>query len=199
MTAAGAPFRPVPIRTVPIRAVPIRALRVRGARLVAATCLAVFTPGAADSATTTASRLPPIPSRERIVVPAAPFSGGDAEPAIAAARARALAGGKRLLIDLGANWCLNCRLLSGIMRDPQVAAYLARRFEIVTVDIGRFDRNMAVPLRLGFRGRQMFVPAIVVIDPRSRRIVNRGREMLVANTAAMTPRAVVATLAGWAG
>lgn len=129
-----------------------------------------------------------------------PYSASaDANGDIAAARARALAHHKRLLIDIGANWCLNCRLLGGVMRLPRVAPFLAAHYEIVSVDIGTFDRKLDIPDRLGFHGRRLFVPAVIVIDPARGRIVNTGNEMAIANTRAMQPQAVVDWLARWTG
>ena len=129
-----------------------------------------------------------------------PYSAGaNANAQVAAARARALARHKRLLIDIGANWCLNCRLLAGVMRLPRIAPFLAAHYEIVSVDIGTFDRNLDIPDRLGFHGRRLFVPAVIVIDPARGRIVNAGNEMTIANTRAMQPQAVVDWLARWTG
>lgn len=162
-----------------------------------AACLAsiVLTPAAIGSA---AAPLPAAPRYADLPQPLPlPYVARDAEPALAAARARAMQSGKRLLIDVGANWCFNCRLLGGLMRAPRVAAFLNAHFEVVTVDIGHFDRNMAVLGRLGFTGRRLFVPAVVVIDPRAHRIVNRGDEMRLADTAAIAPSDVLATLARW--
>ncbi len=121
----------------------------------------------------------------------------DAEPAIAAARTRALHDGKRLLIVIGADWCANCRVLDTRMRAPAAARFLATHYERVDVDVGRFDRNMAVPRRLGFAGRRLFVPALVVIDPRARHIVNSGDEMVLAAPGAASPGHLMAALARW--
>ena len=120
------------------------------------------------------------------------------EARIAAARDRALAAHKRLLIDLGADWCLGCRVLGTILRRPDVAAHVAQDYELVTVDVGRFDRNLAVPMRLGLRGRALYLPALIVVDPAAHRVVNRGREMDLAFAGRLTPHAVAAWLARWA-
>src|SRR3954463_8754670 len=50
-----------------------------------------------------------------------------------AAFARARASGKRVLIDLGGNWCPDCRILSGVMELPEVKPFVAQHFETVAV------------------------------------------------------------------
>lgn len=128
-----------------------------------------------------------------------PYDGNaSADAKVAAARARALKAHKRLLIDLGGNWCLDCRLLAGVMDLPEMRAFVARHFEVVTVDVGRFDQNMTLPARYGFKGKLAGVPAILIVDPRSGRLVNVGRESALADARAMTPQAVADWLAQWA-
>ena len=94
-----------------------------------------------------------------------PYHAGDAKAAIAAARARAVKAHKRVLIDLGGNWCLDCRLLAGVMETPQMRPFVAKHFEVVTVDVGRFDQNMDIPAAYGIKGRLAGVPAVLIVDP----------------------------------
>jgi hypothetical protein len=93
----------------------------------------------------------------------------DAEAAVAAAKARAKAKGKLLLIDLGGNWCPDCRVLAGALDVPVLKAFVARHYELVMVDIGRRDRNMQIGKRYG-AGDLAGVPAMLVIDPRTDRL-----------------------------
>ena len=123
----------------------------------------------------------------------------NADRAVAAARARALKSGKRLLIDLGGNWCLDCRLLAGTMQTEPLKSWVARRFEIVTVDVGRFDKNLQVPRRYGIAGRLAGVPAVLIVDPRTGRLINRGHETALADARSMSPQALADWLTGWAG
>ncbi len=127
-----------------------------------------------------------------------PYHAGSGRADVAAARARAIKGHKRLLIDLGGNWCLDCRLLAGVMELPQLRGFVARHFEVVTVDIGRFDQNMDVPAGYGLKGRLAGVPALLIVDPKTNRLVNRGRETALADARSLTPQALADWLAGWA-
>lgn len=121
----------------------------------------------------------------------------DAEAAVKAAKSRALKGHKLLLIDLGGNWCLDCRLLAGTIELPKLKPWLARHYEVVTVDIGRFDRNLAIPIRYGVGSRPEGVPALLVVDPRTDKLLNGGRVSALADARSLTPQALADWLAHW--
>lgn len=121
----------------------------------------------------------------------------DAQAAVAAARARAKRAGKLLLIDLGGNWCLDCRLLAGTMELPELRRFLAAKYEVVTVDVGRFDKNLAIPARYGLKERLKGVPSVLVVDPRSDRLLNPGRTAALSDARSLTPQALADWLASW--
>ena len=88
----------------------------------------------------------------------------NADAAVDAAFARAKASGKRVLVDLGGNWCPDCRILAGVMALTEVKPFLDQHFEIVSVDVGRFDRNLQIPAR--FRIAKLSgVPWLVIAKP----------------------------------
>lgn len=120
----------------------------------------------------------------------------DAEAAVKAAIARAKSNKKLLLIDLGGNWCPDCRVLAGTMELPRLKAFLRRHYELVMVDIGRYDRNMRIPSRYGVT-RPEGVPALLVIDPRNNKLLNPGRTSALADARSMTPQALADWLAQW--
>jgi len=122
----------------------------------------------------------------------------DAKAAVAKARARAKAGHKLLLIDLGGNWCLDCRILAGTMELPEVAAFVRRHYEVVTVDVGRFDKNLDVPAHYGITNRLAGVPALLVVDPRTDKLLDAGRVSALEDARSMTPQALADWLAQWA-
>ncbi|WP_420142622.1 thioredoxin family protein [Sphingomonas sp.] len=122
---------------------------------------------------------------------------GDASASVKRARAQAKAAGKLLLIDLGGNWCLDCRLLAGVMELPEVRRWLPRHYVLVTVNVGRFDTNLAVPARYGIRKRLEGVPSLLVVDPRTDRLLNEGRTAALADARSMTPQGLADYLAQW--
>lgn len=122
----------------------------------------------------------------------------DAKAQVAAARARAKAGHKLLLIDLGGNWCLDCRLLAGTMDLPELRAFLAKQYEIVTVDVGRFDKNLDIAARYGLKDHfGGGVPSVLIVDPRTDTLRNPGRTAALADARTLTPQALADWLASW--
>lgn len=128
-----------------------------------------------------------------------PYDGAaDAKARVAAAKARALKGHKKLLIDMGGNWCLDCRLLAGVMELPAMRGFMAKHYEVVTVDIGRFDKNLDIPAGYGIKGRLAGVPALLIVDPKTNRVVNAGRETALADARSLSPQGLADWLAQWA-
>ena len=121
----------------------------------------------------------------------------NAKAQVAAARARALKSRKKLLIDLGGNWCLDCRLLAGVMDLPSMQGWVKRHYEVVTVDIGRFDKNLDIPAHYGIKGRLAGVPALLIVDPKTDKVVNAGRETALADARSLSPQGLADWLAQW--
>jgi len=119
------------------------------------------------------------------------------DAAVARARAEARKGGKLLLVDLGGNWCGDCRVLAGTLERPEVKAFVDRHFELVTVDVGRFDKNLQVPAAYGITYRLKGVPALLVVDPKTGELLDMDRESALQDARAMTPQALVDWLAQW--
>ncbi len=167
---------------------------IRTAIVVAAAMLATAAPAAVTAPQVKATSIEQLAKPLPLPYPA----GVDADRAVAAAKARAAQSGKRLLIDLGGNWCLDCRILAGTMDLPELKAFLAKYFVIVTVDVGRFDKNLQIPAHYGITQRLAGVPAVLIIDPKTDRLVNKGRETALADARSMTPQALADWLAQWA-
>lgn len=148
-----------------------------------------------------AARAPRVtaPSFEQLAKPLPlPYQeGANADTAVAAAKARALRAHKKLLIDLGGNWCLDCRLLAGTIELPELQRWVRAHYEVVTVDIGRFDRNGQIPAHYGITGRLAGVPAVLVVDPRTDRLINKGHETALSDARSLTPQALADWLAQW--
>ena len=156
--------------------------------------LAVFGLSAAQAAT--APRLS-ISSLSELEVPDAPFQvNANADADVDAAFARARRDGKRVMIDLGGNWCADCRILAGLMELPELRAFLASHYELVSVDVGRFDKNLQIPARFGITARLEGVPAILVATPQGE-LVNPGRISAIEDARRMTPQALADWLAQW--
>ena len=122
--------------------------------------------------------------------------GADAEKQLAAAKARARATGRLLLVDFGGNWCGDCRILAALMEQPELKAFLNRRYVLVSIDVGRYDHNMQIPARYGF-AKLDGVPTLLVVDGRTGRVKNPGDVFALADARHMTPQALADWLAKW--
>jgi thiol-disulfide isomerase/thioredoxin len=121
----------------------------------------------------------------------------DANADVARAMARAKAAHKLLLIDLGGNWCGDCRILSGTMELPAVRRFVDSRYEVVTVNVGRFDTNLQVPAHYGFTKRLVGVPTLLVVDPHGDKLLNRDNVFALSDAGSMSPQALADWLARW--
>jgi len=121
-----------------------------------------------------------------------------ADAAVDAAFARAKKSHKRVLIDLGGNWCGDCIILDNIMKLPEVSHFVDAHYETVSVDVGRFNKNLQIPARFGITKRLEGVPSVLIETPDGK-LVNAGHTAALADARSMTPQAIVDWLAQWAG
>lgn len=133
-----------------------------------------------------------------IEVPAPYDTSANADAQVNAALAKVKAEGKRLLIDLGGNWCPDCVILSNVMRLPEIAPFIAAHYEVVLVDMGRFNKNMQIPKQFGVTERIQGAPALLVVDPDGK-LLDAGHITELDTARTMQPQAIVDWLANWAG
>ena len=115
---------------------------------------------------------------------------------VEAAFKRAKQTGKRVLIDFGGNWCPDCRILAGVMKLPEVKSFIDGHYEVATVDVGRFDKNLDVVGRFGIQ-KLRGVPTVVVAEADGTTL-NVTNSADLANASAMTPQGIADWLARWA-
>jgi thiol-disulfide isomerase/thioredoxin len=126
----------------------------------------------------------------------APFdAAADARADVAAARDAARREHKLLLIDLGGNWCGDCRVLAGILRLPEVAAFVQAHYVLVNVDVGHMNRNLDIPARYGVR-KLDGVPSLLVVNAHGE-LKDAGHVAALADARHMTPQGLADWLARW--
>jgi len=163
--------------------------------LVAAAALAAF--AAMPGMAATAPRITSVSSIDQLWVPDRPFDeSSDADAAVDAAFVQARAEHKLVLINLGANWCADCRILAGIMALPDLKPFVQAHYVVVDVDVGRLNRNLQIPARFGIKRRPEAVPCILVADPDGM-LVDRDHIEALEDMRALTPQAVADWLAQW--
>lgn len=122
----------------------------------------------------------------------------DAMALVDAALARARENGKRVLIDLGGNWCPWCRILAGVMELPEVKPFIGAHFEVVSVDVssaqGKIDRNLDVTARFDTPDIDG-VPWMIVLESDGT-VLHSSYEVTDKNHE--TPQQMVNWLASWA-
>jgi thiol:disulfide interchange protein len=116
---------------------------------------------------------------------------------VVAALDRAKKSHKRVLIDLGANWCVDCVVLANFLKLPEMQRFMTAHYELVSVDVGRFDRNQQIPARFGITGRLKGVPTLLIVTPDGK-LMNGNDVFATADASSMTPQALADYLAKYA-
>ncbi len=91
-------------------------------------------------------------------------ASADARADIRGALAQAQRTHRNVLVVFGANWCEDCRALDKALHAPRNAALMAKAFEVVKVDVGKFDRNLDVAADYG-NAVAKGIPSAVVLSP----------------------------------
>lgn len=120
----------------------------------------------------------------------------DANAQIDEALARAKTEGKRVIVDLGGNWCGDCRVFAAIMDLPAVKKYVDAHYEVVLVNVGRYDTNLDVPARFGLE-KPHAAPTTLIVSPDGK-LLNGDDLIALKDARDMTPQQVVDWLAHWA-
>ena len=103
----------------------------------------------------------PLASAAERLYPETTRAKGDIEAALKEAKA----GGKRVIVDFGGDWCPDCKILDINFRKPENAALIKERYVLVHVNVGdkgikeNFDvaERYGIPLKKG-------VPALAILD-----------------------------------
>jgi len=70
---------------------------------------------------------------------------------------------KYILLQMGGNWCPDCRTLGAYLAREDIKAWLDDRFIVVPVDVGEWDKNIVIAERYG-NPISEGIPALVVLD-----------------------------------
>lgn len=86
----------------------------------------------------------------------------DAQADVKHALAAAQAQHKKVLLVFGANWCQDCRDLDKALHGSS-RPLIEGKFEVVKIDVGNFDKNLALAQRYG-NPIKMGIPAVVELS-----------------------------------
>jgi hypothetical protein len=117
------------------------------------------------------------PRTERLFEP-----GADPEADLAAARARAGAEDRRVLVEWGTDWDRWCRMLHALEgSDPKIKRELLYEYDVVRVDVGRYDRNLELAAKLGAEPARG-IPWLTILAADGTVVLNRAGFRLEAPT-----------------
>ena len=74
-----------------------------------------------------------------------------------------VASGKQPIIIFGANWCPDCRIFSGTINIPKIKSYIENHFEILYVDVQRYEINMSLMEEYGIPSQEG-IPRVLVFN-----------------------------------
>ena len=74
---------------------------------------------------------------------------------------------KYVLIEMGANWCPDCRTLGRYFQREDIKTWLDERFIVVAVDVGEWDKNLEISERYG-NPISEGIPSLVVLDSKGK-------------------------------
>jgi thiol:disulfide interchange protein len=138
---------------------------------------------------------PNVADAQIIVVPHPYDEDADAHAQVAAALAAAKLNGKRVLIDFGGNWCLDCKVLAGLMEIEQVKHFMREHYEVVSVDVGRYKKNMDIAADHGITIKG--APTVLVLNADGS-LVNATNSQDLTDARHMNPQGIADYLAQWA-
>jgi len=169
-------------------------LPVTLARIVFMLAAGMLTAGPAAQQALAASP-PPVVSPGQAPPVAHPYDiAANAGSAVDKAFAEAKATNKRVLIDFGANWCPDCRMLAGVMELGPVQSWIGQNFVPVSVNVDHFNVNMDIAARYGIKVTA--IPTVLIVTPDGR-LLNADGTLVLGNARTMSSQAVVDQLAAW--
>lgn len=119
----------------------------------------------------------------------------DPAAAIDAARVASAKDQRPVLLDFGADWCVDCVVLNELYGRSAVAPVLDQRYHVVKIDVGEFDKNLDVAaeyIDLDTSG----IPALVVITPAGK-VAFASNDGEFANASTMDEQQLLTFLKRW--
>ena len=82
-----------------------------------------------------------------------------------------IAANKQPILMFGANWCPDCRIFSATMNIPKIKSYIDENFEVLYVDVKRYEINMSLMEEYGIEPAEG-IPRLLVFDLNKKLINN---------------------------
>lgn len=93
---------------------------------------------------------------------------------ISAALSKAKKENRRVLVQWGANWCGWCVLLAGLQKsDGAISKELRYEYDVVKIDVGRFDKHMDIAAKFGADLKGNGIPYLTILDGDGKVLANQ--------------------------
>lgn len=102
--------------------------------------------------------------------------------------------GRKVLLDFGANWCPDCRILAGVFALTEAQAWLESQFVIVPINVERFTRNLDIGAKYGVKIKA--IPTVLILTPDGRAL-NSEASLALGNARTLSPQASLDLIAAW--
>ena len=63
---------------------------------------------------------------------------------------------KQPILIFGANWCPDCRIFSGTINIPKIKSFIDDNFEILYIDVKRYEINMSLMEEYGIEPMKVY-------------------------------------------
>ena len=80
--------------------------------------------------------------------------------------------GKQPILIFGANWCPDCRIFSGTMNIPKIEKYINEKFNVLYIDVLRYEINMNLMEEFGIASAEG-IPRVLVFD-KNKNVINNS-------------------------
>ena len=84
-----------------------------------------------------------------------------------------IAANKQPILMFGANWCPDCRIFAGTMNIPKIKAYIEEKFNVLYIDVKRYEINMHLMEEYGIPSAEG-IPRLLVFD-KDKNLLNNSR------------------------
>ena len=84
-----------------------------------------------------------------------------------------IAANKQPILMFGANWCPDCRIFAGTMNIPKIKAYIEEKFNVLYIDVKRYEINMHLMEEYGIPSAEG-IPRLLVFD-KDKILLNNSR------------------------
>ena len=75
--------------------------------------------------------------------------------------------------------------------------FVDRHYETVEVDVGRMDKKLQVPAKYGITEKLEGVPSLLIVDPKTDKLINAGNTANLSDARHMSPQDLADWLAKW--